>query len=85
MRRSLRGLKRTLVVLGMMRSAEPFNAELGAALLRFNEEAVPYCQRISDADAHNPRQQFIHLKRLAMRSSVMAIAHLCWGLRIGEC
>jgi hypothetical protein len=35
-----------------MRSAEPFNAEVGAALLGFNQEAVPYCQGISDADAH---------------------------------
>jgi hypothetical protein len=35
-----------------MKSTEPFNAEVGAALLGFNEEAVPYCQGISDSDAH---------------------------------
>ena len=36
-----------------MRSTEPFNAELDAALLGFNEEAVLYCRGISDADAHD--------------------------------
>ena len=36
-----------------MRSTETFNAELGAALFGFNEEAVLYCQDISDADAHD--------------------------------
>ena len=36
----------------MRSSTEPFNAEVGAALLAFNEEAVLYCQGISDADAH---------------------------------
>ena len=34
-----------------MKSPEPFNADVGAALLDFNGEAVPYCQGISDADA----------------------------------
>ena len=35
-----------------MRSAKQFNVDVGAALLGFNEEAVPYCQGISDDDAH---------------------------------
>ena len=36
-----------------MRSTEPFSAELGAALIGFNEEAVLYCQDIVDVDAHD--------------------------------
>jgi hypothetical protein len=35
-----------------MRSTERLNADLDAALLGFNQEAVVYCQGISDADAH---------------------------------
>ena len=34
-----------------MRSTEPINAAVAAALLGFNEEAVLYCRDISDADA----------------------------------
>jgi hypothetical protein len=43
-----------------MRSAEPFNAEVAAALLGFNEEAVPYCQGISGADAHEYCDHSLH-------------------------
>jgi hypothetical protein len=35
-----------------MESIEPFNAEVAAALLGFNEEAVLYCGGISGVDAH---------------------------------
>jgi len=35
-----------------MSSPEPFTASVGAALLGFNEEVVPYCQGISDTAAH---------------------------------
>jgi hypothetical protein len=35
-----------------MRPPEPFTAAIGAALLGFNAEAVPYCQGISDVAAH---------------------------------
>ena len=38
-----------------MKSTEVFNVEIGAALLRFNEEAVLYCRGISDDDAHGVR------------------------------
>ena len=46
-----------------MRSTEPFNAELGAALVRFNEEAVPYCRAISDADAHDYAMDYARILR----------------------
>ena len=36
-----------------MRATGPFSAELGAALIGFNEEAVLYCQDILDVDAHD--------------------------------
>ena len=35
-----------------MRSAEPFDAKVGDALIGFNAEALLYCQRISGADTH---------------------------------
>ena len=46
-----------------MRSVEPFNAEVGAALLSFNEEAVPYCQGISDAGAHEYAMDYARMLR----------------------
>jgi hypothetical protein len=46
-----------------MRSAKQFNAEVGAALLGFNEEAVPYCQGISDADEHEYAMDYARMLR----------------------
>ena len=46
-----------------MGSTEPFNAEFGAALLGFNEEAVLYCQDISDADAHDYAMDYARMLR----------------------
>ena len=49
-----------------MRSAEPFGAELGVALLGFNEEVVLYCQDISatsDADAHDYAVDYARILR----------------------
>ncbi len=46
-----------------MRSTEAFNVEIGAALLRFNEEAVLYCRRISDADAHEYAMDYARMLR----------------------
>lgn len=46
-----------------MRSAKQFNAEVGAALLGFNEEAVPYCQGISGADAHEYAMDYARMLR----------------------
>jgi hypothetical protein len=42
---------------------EPFNAAVGAALLDFNGEAVPYCQGISDADAHEYAMDYARMLR----------------------
>ena len=46
-----------------MKLPEPFNAEVGAALLDFNGEAVPYCQGISDADAHEYAMDYARMLR----------------------
>jgi hypothetical protein len=46
-----------------MRSSEPFNAAFGDALLGFNGEAVPYCQGISDADAHEYAMDYSRVLR----------------------
>jgi hypothetical protein len=46
-----------------MTSAKQFNAEVGAALLSFNEEAVPYCQGISDADEHEYAMDYARMLR----------------------
>jgi hypothetical protein len=45
-----------------MRSTE-FSTEVGAALLRFNEEAVLYCRGISDADAHEYAMDYARMLR----------------------
>jgi hypothetical protein len=47
----------------MSKSAERFNAEIGAALLGFNQEAVLYCQGISDADAHEYAMDYARMLR----------------------
>ena len=46
-----------------MGSIEPFNAEVAAALLGFNEEAVLYCRGISDADAHEYAMGYARMLR----------------------
>ena len=46
-----------------MRSTEAFNVKIGAALLRFNEEAVLYCRGISDADAHEYAMDYARMLR----------------------
>ena len=46
-----------------MRSTEPFNAKVAAALLGFNEEAVLYCRGISDADAHEYAMDYARMLR----------------------
>src|SRR5438034_1841628 len=46
-----------------VRSTAPFNAEVAAALLGFNEEAVLYCRSISDADAHEYAMDYARLLR----------------------
>jgi hypothetical protein len=46
-----------------MRSTEAFNVEIGAALLRFNEEAVLYCGGISDADTHEYAMDYARMLR----------------------
>jgi hypothetical protein len=46
-----------------VRSTEPFSVELGAALLRFNEEAVLYCQSVSDADAYEYAMDYARMLR----------------------
>jgi hypothetical protein len=51
-----------------MRSTEAFNVEIGAALLRFNEEAVLYCRGISDADAHEYAMDYARMLRSRARA-----------------
>jgi hypothetical protein len=46
-----------------MKSAEPFRVDVGAALLRFNEEAVLYCQGISDAETHEHAMDYARMLR----------------------
>ena len=46
-----------------MRQTEPFSAMVGAALLGFNQEAVLYCQGISDADAHEYAMDYARVLR----------------------
>lgn len=46
-----------------MRSTEAFNAEVAAALLGFNEEAVLYCRCILDADAHEYAMDYARMLR----------------------
>lgn len=52
-----------------MRSPEPFNAQVGAALLDFNGEAVPYCQGISDADAQEYAMGYARMLRNRAKGS----------------
>ena len=46
-----------------MRSTESFNAEIGADLLGLNEEAVLYCQGITDADTHDYATDYTRMLR----------------------
>ena len=46
-----------------MRSTAPFNADVGAALLAFNAEAVLYCGGISEAVAHDYAMDYSRMLR----------------------
>ena len=46
-----------------MRPTEASKADVGAALCGFNEEAVPYCQGISDTDAHEYAMDYARMLR----------------------
>ena len=46
-----------------MRSTEASNVKIGAALLRFNEEAVLYCRGIADADAQAYAMDYARMLR----------------------
>ena len=46
-----------------MRSTKAYDGELGDALLGFNEEAVLFCQDISDADAHGYAMDYARMLR----------------------
>jgi hypothetical protein len=46
-----------------MKSVKTFNDEVGAALLGFNKEAVPYCQGISDTGAHEYAMDYARMLR----------------------
>ena len=46
-----------------VRSTKAFNVEIGAALLRFNEEVVLYCRGISNADAHEYAMDYARMLR----------------------
>jgi len=52
-----------------MKSPEPFNTGVGAALLDFNGEAVPYCQGISDTDAHDYAMNYARMLRNRAKGS----------------
>jgi hypothetical protein len=41
----------------------PFNAEIGAALLGFDKEAVLYCHGISDENAHEYAMDYARMLR----------------------
>ena len=44
-------------------STEPSRGDAGPALLAFDEEAVPYCQGISDADAREYAMDYARMLR----------------------
>ena len=46
-----------------MRPIEPFDAEISAAFLGFNAEAVLYCQGISDDAAHEYAMDYARMLR----------------------
>lgn len=46
-----------------MRSTERFSAEVGVALLAFNEEAILYCRSIVDHDAHEYAMDYARMLR----------------------
>lgn len=46
-----------------MRSIGPFNAEISAALLGFNAEAILYCRGISDDDAREYARDYAGMLR----------------------
>jgi hypothetical protein len=46
-----------------MDSTKPFDADIQAALLRFNGEAVLYCRDISEAAAHDYAMNYARMLR----------------------
>ena len=46
-----------------MRSTEPFNAGIAAAVLAFNDEAVVYCRSLSDALAQEYAMGYARMLR----------------------
>jgi len=46
-----------------MKSTKPFNADIDAALKRFNEETVLYCGGISEAVAHDYAMDYSRMLR----------------------
>src|SRR5437870_12756529 len=46
-----------------MKSTEVFNVEIGAALLRLNEDAVLYCRGIPDDHAHEYAMDYARMHR----------------------
>ena len=46
-----------------MRSTDRFSAEVGVALLAFNQEAVLYCRSIVDDDAHEFAMDYARMLR----------------------
>ena len=46
-----------------MKSTKPFNADMEAALIRFNEETVLYCGGISEAVAHDYAMDYSRMLR----------------------
>ena len=46
-----------------MKSTKPFNADMEAALIRFNEETVLYCGGISEAAAHDYAMNYSRMLR----------------------
>jgi hypothetical protein len=58
-----------------VRSPEPFNAEVGAAWLGFNGEAVPYCQGISEADAHEYAMDYARMLRSRAKGRAFEKTH----------
>jgi hypothetical protein len=65
-----------------MRSTEHFSAEVGVALLAFNEEAVLYCRSIVNDDAHEYAMDYARMLRgrakgLGLELDDLAFRRIC--------
>jgi hypothetical protein len=65
-----------------MRSTERFSAEVGAALLAFNEEAVLYCRSIVDDDAHEYAMDYARMLR--GRAKGLELDRTCFSAHLFE-